>query len=236
LSRPVGLYLGKAVDPTTGALGAEVRLDPADLTTHAVVIGMTGSGKTGLCIDLLEEAALAGIPTLAIDPKGDVGNLLLTFPDLRPEDFAPWLPPGEAERRGLTAQQYAEKVAESWRTGLAEWGLDGQRIRELREKAEITLYTPGSRSGVPVDVLSSFTPPDLSWETEEEALRESIRFSVSALLALLGIEADPSRAGSTSSSRTSSKTLGGRARPATWRRSSAASRARPSTSSASSRS
>jgi hypothetical protein len=186
------LYLGRRVDPATGAPGTEpVRLDPADLTTHAVTIGMTGSGKTGLCVDLLEELALQGIPALAVDPKGDLGNLLLTFPDLAPADFEPWLPPGEAERQGLDAKRYAERVAEKWRAGLAEWNLDGRRIRELRERADLTIYTPGSRAGMPVDVLSSFTPPDLSWQTDEEALLESIRFSVSALLSLLDIEADP---------------------------------------------
>lgn len=191
MTKPAGFYLGKAFDPATDKLGAEVRLDPADLTTHAVVIGMTGSGKTGLCIDLLEEAALAGIPALAIDPKGDLGNLLLTFPELRAQDFAPWLPPGEAERKGLSADEHAAQVAASWRAGLAEWGLDGERIHRLLKSAEITLYSPGSRAGVPVDILASFTPPDLAWESDEEALRESIRFSVTALLALLGIEADP---------------------------------------------
>jgi hypothetical protein len=192
MSEASTLYLGRRVDPATGALGTEpVRLDPAELTTHAVTIGMTGSGKTGLCLDLLEELALQGIPALAVDPKGDLGNLLLTFPDLAPTDFEPWLPPGEAERQGLDAKRYAERVAEKWRAGLAEWGLDGRRIRELRERADLTIYTPGSRAGMPVDVLSSFTPPDLSWQTDEEALLESIRFSVSALLSLLDIEADP---------------------------------------------
>jgi hypothetical protein len=186
------LFLGRRVDPASGALtGDDVRLDPADLTTHAVTIGMTGSGKTGLCVDLLEELALQGIPALAVDPKGDLGNLLLTFPDLAPADFEPWLPPGEAERQGVTTSQYAERVAEKWRKGLAEWGLDGGRIRELRERADLTIYTPGSRAGTPVDVLSSFAPPDLSWDSDEEALLESIRFAVSALLSLLDVDADP---------------------------------------------
>ncbi len=192
MSQASTLYLGRGVDPATGVLGTEpVGLDPADLTTHAVVIGMTGSGKTGLCVDLLEELALQGIPALAVDPKGDLGNLLLTFPDLAPADFEPWLPPGEAERQGLSARRYAERVAEKWRSGLAEWGLDGSRIRELRERVDLTIYTPGSRAGTPVDVLSSFAAPGLSWETDEEALLESIRFAVSALLSLLDVEADP---------------------------------------------
>ncbi|MFN2431478.1 MAG: helicase HerA domain-containing protein [Gemmatimonadota bacterium] len=184
------LYLGRTLG-ASGERGIEVHLDPADLTTHAFVVGMTGSGKTGLGIDLLEEAALAGIPALAVDPKGELGNLALTFPDLRSEDFLPWLPPGEAERQGLSPEAHARAVADRWREGLAEWGIGAERIRAFRESAEVTVYTPGSRAGTSVDVLSSLAAPALSWEAEEEALLESIRVSVSALLALLGVEADP---------------------------------------------
>ncbi|HEY7530142.1 MAG TPA: hypothetical protein VIC56_05650 [Gemmatimonadota bacterium] len=190
---PSGLFLGRALDLETGALGADLRLDPRDLTTHGVVIGMTGSGKTGLCIDLLEEAALAGIPALAVDPKGDLGNLLLTFPGLSAREFAPWLPPGEAARLGLSEADHAERTAAAWKEGLAEWGLGGERIRALREAAEFVIYTPGSSAGMPVDVLSSFARPDLAWDDEEETLRESIRVSVSAVLQLVGVEADPLR-------------------------------------------
>src|SRR5688572_32948476 len=85
-----------------------------DLVTHAVCVGMTGSGKTGLCIDLLEEAAIDGVPAIAIDPKGDIANLLLQFPELRPEDFRPWLDPEEAQRQNLTLDQLAQAQADLW--------------------------------------------------------------------------------------------------------------------------
>ena len=141
-------YLGKFYD-----LEADERLDPLllydarDLTTHAVCVGMTGSGKTGLCIDLLEEAAIDRVPALIIDPKGDITNLLLTFPDLAPEDFRPWINVDDARRKNLSADAYAAKQAELWRNGLAEWGQDGERIRMLRETTDFVIYTPGSDAG-----------------------------------------------------------------------------------------
>src|ERR1043165_1429999 len=114
--------------------------DSKDLVTHAVCVGMTGSGKTGLCIALLEEAAIDGIPAIIIDPKGHLSNLLLTFPRLTPEDFAPWVNENEDP-----AQQ-----AKVWKEGLAKWGEDGERIKRLRDAAEFLIYTPGSNAGIPV--------------------------------------------------------------------------------------
>ena len=130
-----------------------------DLTTHAVCVGMTGSGKTGLGIGLLEEAAIDGIPVIAIDPKGDLSNLLLTFPELRPEDFRPWVDPDEAARQGLTPEQFAARTAERWRKGLAEWGQDAERIARFRDAVDVAIYTPGSDAGLPLSVLRSFAPP-----------------------------------------------------------------------------
>src|SRR4026207_2281316 len=122
-------YLGRAYDPITQAITErEVRYDPADLTTHAVVTGMTGSGKTGLCIALLEEAALKGIPAIIIDPKGDLTNLLLHFPDLAPQDFQPWIDPDLARRAGKTSEQVAMDASASWRAGIQEWGMNQERI------------------------------------------------------------------------------------------------------------
>jgi hypothetical protein len=187
-------YLGKAYDlETQQRLDQLTMYDARDLTTHAVCVGMTGSGKTGLCIDLLEEAAIDHVPALIIDPKGDITNLLLTFPDLLPADFRPWINADDARRRGLTEDAFAEQQANLWRNGLAEWGQDGERIRLLRDTAEFAVYTPGSDAGLPVSILQSFAAPTLSWDTDAELLRERVQGTVSALLGLVGINADPVR-------------------------------------------
>jgi len=185
-------YLGKRFDPDQGVLLADqVHYPLDDLTTHAVCIGMTGSGKTGLGIGLLEEAALDGIPSLIIDPKGDLTNLLLTFPTLSPAEFEPWVDADSARRRGLTVPQYAAEVSARWRAGLGEWGLDETDIARLRGSAEFAIYTPGSDAGIPISVLRSLNAPQLSWDGAADVLRELIASTVSALLALVGLEADP---------------------------------------------
>ena len=185
-------YLGREYDLAAGSLRPDLVLyDAKDLTTHAVCVGMTGSGKTGLCLTLLEEAAIDGIPAIAIDPKGDLGNLLLTFPELRPQDFQPWIDPGEAARRGLSPEQFAAETAQRWQEGLAEWGQDGSRIRRFREAADLAIYTPGSSAGLPLAVLRSFAVPPPAVLADADALRGHVTATVSGLLALLGIEADP---------------------------------------------
>ncbi|NOX62044.1 MAG: ATP-binding protein [Chloroflexi bacterium] len=185
-------YLGKEYDIETGELTDDlVMYDARDLTTHAVVVGMTGSGKTGLCIDILEEAAIDSVPALLIDPKGDITNLLLTFPDLRPEDFEPWVNVDDARRKGLSVDEYARTIAQTWREGLARWGQGPERIRMLKESAEFRIYTPGSDAGLQVSILSSLQAPALDWDEDEEALREQIQGTVSALLGLAGVDADP---------------------------------------------
>lgn len=186
-------YLGRTYD-LSGAAAADgdlVLYDSRDLTTHAVCVGMTGSGKTGLCLSLLEEAAIDGIPAICIDPKGDLGNLMLTFPQLRPEDFAPWVDPAEALRQGLSVPELAEQTAAAWRQGLAEWGQSGDRIQRLRSQAEVAIYTPASNAGLPLTVLKSFTAPPAEVAGDPEAFRERILTAVSGLLALLQIDADP---------------------------------------------
>ena len=184
------LYLGREFDPESGEPNdIPVLYDSKDLTTHAVCVGMTGSGKTGLCLTLLEEAAIDGIPALCIDPKGDLGNLLLTFPELRPSDFEPWIDPAEAERKGHTVHEEAEAVARLWRDGLANWGQDGARIARFRDAVHIAIYTPGSSAGRPLRVLEAFDPPKEGADEDEQ--RDQIMGAVSGLLALLGIEADP---------------------------------------------
>jgi hypothetical protein len=184
-------YLGREYDPQSQALGADLLYDSRDLTTHAICIGMTGSGKTGLCLSLLEEAAIDGIPAIAIDPKGDIANLALTFPALEPADFKPWVDAGEAARKGQSVDEFAAATAASWRKGLEEWGQDGARIQRLRDAAAIDIYTPGSTAGRPLSILRSFSAPDPAVAADATALRERVSSAVGGLLGLLGIDADP---------------------------------------------
>ncbi|MFM8319788.1 MAG: ATP-binding protein, partial [Chloroflexota bacterium] len=188
-------YLGKLFDPAQGKLTADPLLyDSEDLTTHAVVVGMTGSGKTGLCVGLLEEAALNGLPALMVDPKGDITNLLLHFPNLLPADFQPWVNADEARRAKKTVEQAAEETAASWAKGLGDWGIDGQRIQALVDAAHFAIYTPGSDAGIPVSILASLKAPQIPWEGNREALREKIASTVTALLGLVGLsDIDPVR-------------------------------------------
>jgi hypothetical protein len=185
-------YLGKTYDLPGKTVGDELILyDSKDLTTHAVCVGMTGSGKTGLCLSLLEEAAIDGIPVIAIDPKGDLGNLLLTFPELRPEDFRPWIDDGAALRAGLTPDQFAEQTATRWREGLAAWGQSPERIARFRNAVDLAIYTPGATAGLPLTVMRSFAAPAPEVLADPMALRDRIASAASGLLALLGIDADP---------------------------------------------
>ena len=185
-------YLGKPYDAARAeAEPAPLLYDSRDLLTHAVCVGMTGSGKTGLLIGLLEEAAIDHIPALVIDPKGDLANLLLTFPQLRPADFAPWVDPDAAARAGLTPEAFAAREAETWRDGLACWDQSGERIARLRDAAEIALYTPGSEAGLQVSILSSLAAPPPEVIADGDLLRERIDTLVASLLALLGVASDP---------------------------------------------
>ncbi|HVP60423.1 MAG TPA: hypothetical protein VMT11_07685 [Myxococcaceae bacterium] len=185
-------YLGRRWDPKTRKTQPELLLyDSKDLTTHGVCVGMTGSGKTGLCIGLLEEAAIDGIPALAIDPKGDLTNLALTFPSLAPADFLPWVDADEARKQDLTPEQLAEKTAATWKQGLADWDEDGERIARFREACEVAIYTPGSKAGRPLALLRAFTAPHRAVLDDDEALRARVQGAVSGLLALAGIDSDP---------------------------------------------
>jgi len=187
-------YLGKEFDLAAGRRRDEFLLyDSKDLVTHAVCVGMTGSGKTGLCLGLLEEAAIDGIPAILIDPKGDLGNLLLTFPNLRGEDFLPWVNTTEAATKGLSPEQFAQQQASLWTKGLAEWGQDGARIAKLRASADFAIYTPGSTAGLPISILQSFAPPSRPILDDPELLRERIDTTVSSILGLVGVSADPVR-------------------------------------------
>ncbi len=185
-------YLGKRYDMEADKLTEELVLyDSKDLTTHAVIIGMTGSGKTGLGIGILEEAALDHIPVIAIDPKGDMGNLLLTFPNLAAEDFRPWINPRSATDKGQTADEFAAAQAALWKKGLGQWGQDGKRIAQLRSNVDLAIYTPGSNSGVPVSVLQSFSAPDAALIDDIDLYRERVQSTATGILTLLDIDADP---------------------------------------------
>ncbi len=185
-------YLGKSYDLEKKKITDTLTLyDSKDLTTHAMIVGMTGSGKTGLGISILEEAAIDNIPSIIIDPKGDITNLLLTFPDLRPEDFLPWINKSDAKNKGLTEEEFAKQQAALWKKGLAKWGEDGNRIRMLKNSAEFNIYTPGSSAGKQISLLKSFDAPSDELMQESDWFADRISTTVSSLLGLLGIEADP---------------------------------------------
>ncbi|MCA9140688.1 MAG: ATP-binding protein [Planctomycetales bacterium] len=185
-------YLGRQYDLAAGKpLDQLLMYDAKDLCTHAMCVGMTGSGKTGLCLSLLEEAAIDGIPAICVDPKGDLANLLLTFPNLEPSDFKPWLEQADATRKGLTIDELAERTASTWREGLASWGQSPQRIQTLKDAVDVAVYTPGSNIGLPLTVLKSFDAPPKEALNDSEAIGERVTGAVSGLLTLMGIDADP---------------------------------------------
>ncbi len=187
-------YLGRIFDLEFGRTKEDLLLyDSKDLTTHGVCVGMTGSGKTGLCVSLLEEAAIDGIPSLIIDPKGDLGNMALAFPGLRPEDFRPWIDADEAARKGFDVDAYATKMAETWKKGLMQWGQDEARVSRFRDSVDMAIYTPGSNAGIPLSILRSLEAPSAAVKDDEDAFRDRLSTAVSGLLALLGIAADPIR-------------------------------------------
>jgi hypothetical protein len=184
-------YIGREFDLRAGKSTDNLVLyDSKDLVTHAVVVGMTGSGKTGLCIDLIEEAAIDGIPSILIDPKGDLANLMLTFPQLRGQDFLPWVNEEDAKKRGISVSDFAAQQAEFWKKGLGEWGESGERIGRLREAADFMIYTPGSSAGAPISILKSFAVPPKEVMEDGELLQGQINTSVSGLMGLAGIEAE----------------------------------------------
>jgi hypothetical protein len=185
-------YLGREYDlDTKTADGGLVLYDSKDLVTHGVVLGMTGSGKTGLCLALLEEAAMDNIPAIVIDPKGDISNLLLTFPNLAAEDFRPWINEDDAAKKGVSPDEFAAKTAETWKKGLADWGQTPERIAQLKQKVDINIFTPGSKAGIPVSILSSLEVPPFEVMDDAELLGERIESTVASLLSLVGVDADP---------------------------------------------
>ena len=185
-------YLGRDYDLEQGELEDRLTLyDSKDLVTHGAVLGMTGSGKTGLCLGLLEEAAMDNIPAIVIDPKGDMPNLLLTFPKFKGLDFEPWVNEDDARKKGETVPEFASGVAQMWKKGIAEWGQSGERVAQMREQVDINVFTPGSKAGIPVSILSSLDVPPFEVMDDGELLGERIESTVSSLLSLVGVDADP---------------------------------------------
>lgn len=185
-------YLGKGYDLDESKVEPNfVLYDSKDLCTHAVLVGMTGSGKTGLGVTLIEEAAIDKIPAIVIDPKGDMANLLLNFPDLAPSDFKPWIDANDANRAGMSVDEFAAKQASTWKKGLQDWDQDGERVRMLRDSAEFTVYTPGSESGIPISILSSFAAPSAGVLEDSDLMRDRVSTTATSILSMLGIDADP---------------------------------------------
>lgn len=185
-------YLGRGYNLAKGELEDELTLyDSKDLVTHGAVLGMTGSGKTGLCLALLEEAAMDNIPAIVIDPKGDIPNLMLAFPGLQGSDFQPWVNEDDARKKGKTVPEHAADTAAMWAKGLSDWGQSGERIAQMRDKVEVNVFTPGSNAGIPVSILGSLDTPSFEVMDDGELLAERIESTVSALLSLVGVDADP---------------------------------------------
>lgn len=192
IEAPTTFYLGRRYDPQKSRLTDDVvYYDSRDLTTHAVVLGMTGSGKTGLCITMLEEAILDDLPAIIIDPKGDITNLLLTFPNFNNAEFEPWVNVDDARRANMDVPQFAGDEAKRWKAGLADWGIVPDRVRWMQMATKISVFTPGSDSGLPISILASLAAPREGWAGGEEAHREKINAVTTALLALIGIQAEP---------------------------------------------
>src|SRR5437868_461741 len=192
IDKPGSFFLGRPHDISKKKTAGEPLLyDSKYLTTHAVCVGMTGSGKTGLCLALLEEAALNGIPAIAIDPKGDLANLLLAFPKLEPGDFRPWIDESEAARKKMSPDEFAANQADVWRKGLDSWGEGPDRIRKYCDTVDRVIYTPGSSAGIPITVLKSFAAPPAELVADADAFGERVTSATSGLLALMGVDSDP---------------------------------------------
>jgi len=185
-------YLGRDYDVGTKQMEDKLVLyDSKDLVTHGVVLGMTGSGKTGLCLALLEEAAMDGIPVIAIDPKGDIANFLLTFPNLSADEFKPWVNPDDAKRKGQSVDDFAADQAKTWEKGLADWGQSADRIKKLRDTIDVNIFTPGSSAGIPVSIVASLAAPAQEVIEDAEIFTERVESTATSLLSLAGVEGDP---------------------------------------------
>lgn len=186
------LFIGGRLDDA-GDIAELHQIKPERLRRHGVVIGMTGSGKTGLSVVMLEELILAGVPIIALDPKGDLANLALVFPELSGQQFGEWVDPAEAQREGMTTAELGSEIADRWGKGLADWGIAPDRLAQLRDRTALTIYTPGSDAGMPVDVVAALRRPSADALEDGDTRRALVGGTVSAMLGLVGVQADPVR-------------------------------------------
>ena len=187
-------YLGKEYDLDSKEVREDLLMyDSKDLVTHGVVLGMTGSGKTGLCIALLEEAAMDNIPAIIIDPKGDIANLMLAFPDLDAKSFQPWVNADDAAKKGVSVEEFSEKTAAMWKKGLVDWGQEPERIARFKDKVDVNIFTPGSSAGIPVSILSSLGAPPPEVMEDGELFGDQVSSTVESLLSLIGVDSDGSQ-------------------------------------------
>lgn len=185
------LYIGKVFNPADKSLGDRFLLDSSDLTTHGIVIGMTGSGKTGLSIDIIEELLEARVPVIVIDPKGDMGNLALAFDRLAPDQFEPWVDKDEAARENKTVAEMAQAASETWTKGLKGSGIEAADVAAYVKGHRVRVFTPGASAGIPINLIDSLAAPGIEFEGNEEALRDEIDSVVTALLGFVKVQADP---------------------------------------------
>jgi hypothetical protein len=167
--------------------------DSKDMAAHALCLGQKGSGKTGLCIGLIEEAAIDGIPVIAIDTKGDVGNVLLQFPQMTAEDLMPWLDLDKVRRSGLPPPVFAAQQAKLWQIELTSFEETSARIQRLKDSADFVIYTPGSSAGLQISLSGALLAPSNMVLGDNDIFRERIGSCTSALLALVGIVDDSQR-------------------------------------------